>query len=193
MVWLFLMLMVCRVSSGVCHVWWSLRRSRVKRKCSPSLRLFLGRVTPLWWVRWDQRRDVPSVRVNTHRCTSHSSSPYWSRWSFIRHTAHTLPVRIIIKSLFCSPGLHVFAQKYSKIVKYYYNLSSCFLCEYLLKYNLSKLYFQHHCSLQCHMIFQKSFAAQESFLIIINVENSCAAQYFCGNGHSLCFCSVKMH
>ncbi len=25
------------------------------------------------------------------------------------------------------------------------------------------------------------FAAQETFLIIINVENSCAAQYFCGN------------
>ncbi len=29
---------------------------------------------------------------------------------------------------------------------------------------------------------QKSlFTAQETFLIIINVENSCAAQYFCGN------------
>ncbi len=25
------------------------------------------------------------------------------------------------------------------------------------------------------------FAAQETFLIIINVEDSCAAQYFCGN------------
>ncbi len=25
------------------------------------------------------------------------------------------------------------------------------------------------------------FAAQETFLIIINVENGCAAQYFCGN------------
>ncbi len=31
------------------------------------------------------------------------------------------------------------------------------------------------------------FAAQETFLIIINVENSCAAQYFCGNRHTLFF------
>ncbi len=43
---------------------------------------------------------------------------------------------------------------------------------------LEKLYFQHHyCSLQCHMIFRNHnnmiFAAQETFLIIINVENTC--------------------
>ncbi len=30
-----------------------------------------------------------------------------------------------------------------------------------------------------------SFAAQESFLIIINVENSCDAEYVCGNHDSL--------
>ncbi len=46
--------------------------------------------------------------------------------------------------------------------------------------------FQHHYSiLQRHMILQKS--AQETFLIIINVENSCAAQYFCGN------CDQRQH
>ncbi len=33
-------------------------------------------------------------------------------------------------------------------------------------------------SLQCHIIFQKSF--KETFLVIINVENTCAASYFCG-------------
>ncbi len=55
----------------------------------------------------------------------------------------------------------------------------------MLKCNLflwSKLNFQHHSSsLQCHMILQKSFwyAAQETFLIIINVENNFAASYFC--------------
>ncbi len=31
------------------------------------------------------------------------------------------------------------------------------------------------------------FAAQERFLIIINVENSCAAQYFCGNRDTFYF------
>ncbi len=45
-----------------------------------------------------------------------------------------------------------------KIVNIIVILNSCFLCEYLLKYNLflwSKLYYQHHyCSLQCHMIFR---------------------------------------
>jgi len=30
-------------------------------------------------------------------------------------------------------------------------------------------------SLQCHMILQKSFSAQETFLIIIHVGHSCAA------------------
>ncbi len=34
------------------------------------------------------------------------------------------------------------------------------------------------------------FAAQQTFLIIINVENSCAAQYFCGNWYILFF---KIH
>ncbi len=29
------------------------------------------------------------------------------------------------------------------------------------------------------------FAAQETFLIIINVENSCTASYFCGNCYAL--------
>ncbi len=41
-------------------------------------------------------------------------------------------------------------------------------------------------SVQSHMTLQKFilicwFAAQETFLIIINVENNCAVQYFCGN------------
>ncbi len=45
------------------------------------------------------------------------------------------------------------------------------------------LYFQHHySSLQCHMIFRNHsnilIYDQETFLIIINVENSCTTQYF---------------
>ncbi len=55
--------------------------------------------------------------------------------------------------------------------------NSCFLCEYLLNCNLflwSKLYFQHHYfSLQ----WSSEIILIETFLIIINVENSCAAQY----------------
>ncbi len=64
------------------------------------------------------------------------------------------------KSLFCSPSLHLFAQKYIDIVKYYYNL-------FLISCNFSRL--------QGHMILHKSeFEAQETFLIIMNVEKSCA-------------------
>ncbi len=44
---------------------------------------------------------------------------------------------------------------------------------------MAKLNFQHHYSgLQCHMILQKAFTyadAKETFIIIINVENSFAA------------------
>jgi len=43
-----------------------------------------------------------------------------------------------------------------KTIKYYFNVKSCFLCEYIVKCNLflwSKLYFNHHySSLLCHMI-----------------------------------------
>ncbi len=59
------------------------------------------------------------------------------------------------RSLFCSPRLLLFGQKYSKnfnIIKYYYSFKGL-LCEYMLKCNLflwSKLNFQHHySSLQC--------------------------------------------
>ncbi len=66
---------------------------------------------------------------------------------------------------------------------------ACFLCESILNCNLflwSNLYFQHHYSVfsvtwSSEIIIICWFAAQETFMIIINVENSCAAQYFCGN------------
>ncbi len=81
------------------------------------------------------------------------------------------------KSLFCSPRLHLFHQKYWKNCEILLRFKISFLCQYLLNCNLflwSKLYFQHHySSLQCHMILQKSF------LIIINVENDqCAEKIF---------------
>jgi len=40
------------------------------------------------------------------------------------------------------------------------------------------------------MILQKSLDAQETFLNIINAENCCAAEYFCGNCDKLLFKSV---
>ncbi len=66
-----------------------------------------------------------------------------------------------------------------KIAVFYVNVLNCNLF----------LYFQHHySSLQCHMIFRNHtnilIYDQEAFLIIINVENSRAAQYFCGNRDS---------
>ncbi len=72
------------------------------------------------------------------------------------------PIKIFVFEgwLLCSPRLHLFDQKYSKIVKYYCK-NNTFLFEYLVKCNLfllQKLNFQHHySSLQCNMIFRKSF------------------------------------
>ncbi len=44
---------------------------------------------------------------------------------------------------------------------------------------MAKLNFQHYSSFQCHMILQKSFEYADmllkNILIIINIENSCAA------------------
>ncbi len=73
---------------------------------------------------------------------------YCSLWALIIKLSHTM--------------LHLFYYKYSKKKVILWNIfrmwSRCFLCEYLLKYNLfmwSKLYFHHHySSLQCHMIFR---------------------------------------
>ncbi len=58
----------------------------------------------------------------------------------------------------------------------------------------SKLNFHHHySSLQCHMIFRNHSNMLESRNIsnFINAENSCAAQYFCGNSDALPFKSLK--
>jgi len=57
---------------------------------------------------------------------------------------------------------------------------------------MAKLNFQHLQSSVSHdpseIIFLIwYFTAQETFLIIINVENSCAASYFCGNRDALPF------
>ncbi len=53
-------------------------------------------------------------------------------------------------------------------------------CEILLECKITVVYVN---SLQCHMIFRNhnNMLIYCWFLIIINVENSCAAQYFCGN------------
>ncbi len=86
-----------------------------------------------------------------------------------------------------SPGLHSFDPKYRKAVILWNViaiLNNGFLSEYIVKCNLLLWSL-----LQCHMILQKScwFATQESFLIIISVENSCAAEYFCGNRDTFYF------
>ncbi len=135
-----------------------------------------------WWVRcvwlWSDisRSDIsyitsPHSTFNKHCITS----PFALLFLMFRD------FKMFLYSL-CSPRLRLFDQKYSK---YYYNLNICFLCEYLLNCNLflsSKLNFQSSVSHDSsEIIIICWFAAQETFLIIINVENSCAAQYFCGN------------
>ncbi len=89
-----------------------------------------------------------------------------------------------------------FIQSDLQCIKVIHFLSVCVcICMYLLKFKIDVfyvnmlncnlfLYFQHHySSLQCHMIFRnhnKMPIFLKTFLIIINVENSRAAQYFCG-------------
>ncbi len=88
-----------------------------------------------------------------------------------------------------SSSLHLFDQKYCKIVKYYYNLKHPFsifiIFENIIYSCDAQLYFQHHySSLQCHMIFRNHsnilICCSRNISIIINVESSCAASYFCG-------------
>ncbi len=88
-----------------------------------------------------------------------------------------------------SPDLNDDSQYALKTVKYY-NSIQLFSVK-MLNCNLF-LYFQHHySSLQCHMIFRNHnnilIYAQDTFLIIINVEHSRAAQYFYGNRDILDF------
>ncbi len=90
-------------------------------------------------------------------------------------------------SRLCPLRQHLFDKKYSeillqfKITVFYLNIfqNVIYSCD-------CKLDFQHHyCSLQCHMILQKSFeyAAQETFIIIINVE-------YIASGFSGFYCDV---
>ncbi len=78
---------------------------------------------------------------------------------------------------------------------YIYLIKNCeiilhsFLCKYIFKYNLFLWYkAEFSASLLHHMSHDHSeiiliclFGAQKIFLIIINVENCCAASYFCRN------------
>ncbi len=88
--------------------------------------------------------------------------------------------------------------KYTKIdLKYIYFMLSILqihwhiMCLLLVFHRLQNVIYScdvkqnfqhHHSSLQCHMIFRNHliywFAAQETFLIFINVENGCAASYY---------------
>jgi len=61
---------------------------------------------------------------------------------------------------------------------------------------MAKLNFQHHFSLQGHLIRQKTillwwFNARETFIIIINVESGFVAKSFCGNRNT--FSSVFLN
>ncbi len=79
-------------------------------------------------------------------------------------------------------------KKYSKnsnIVKCYYNLNCCFLFEYVIYSCNVKLNFQHHYIITVFSVTWSSeiilicwFAAQQTFLIIINAEHSCPAKHF---------------
>ncbi len=100
------------------------------------------------------------------------------------HTNTTLQkfgaVRILNRSLFCSPRLHLIDQKHSKIVKLYYNSKQAFSMWIYVK--MSFISVMRSCifsiitpvfsvTWSSEIIIICWFAAQETFLIIINVEN----------------------
>ncbi len=96
-------------------------------------------------------------------------------WSLVRF------FEFFWKNLLCSARLHIFDQNYSKncgIMKYYYNLKWLFLFEYTVKWFIPVMQ-SWIFSLQCHMIFQKSFCSRNiSFYYQHYVENSCAVNIF---------------
>ncbi len=84
----------------------------------------------------------------------------------------------MLRSLFCSQRLHLFDQKHCKnytILKYYYHFKNVFfVCEYIIKCNLflwCKADFSESLFQSSEIILICWFAFQETFLIIINVEN----------------------
>ncbi len=90
---------------------------------------------------------------------------------------------LLERSLFCSSRLHLFDQIYSKNCQILLSLKiAVFYVNIIEKAVFSASLLQSSVSHDpSEIIIICWFAAQEIFLIIINVENSCAAQYFCGN------------
>ncbi len=103
------------------------------------------------------------------------------------------------RSLFCSSKLHLFDQKYCKNLKYFFKFQTAvfyvnicydviYFCDQSCIFSIITPVFSVTWSSEIIIIYW--FAAQETFLIIINVENSCAAQYFCGNWDTFYFLRI---
>ncbi len=98
------------------------------------------------------------------------------------------------RSLFCSPRLHLYDKKYSKNSEILLQFI-CFLSIYCQMSFISVMrrwifsiitpVFSVTCSSEIIIICW--FAAQETFLNMINVKNCFAVEYFCGNGHTFDF------
>ncbi len=81
---------------------------------------------------------------------------------------------LLKKSLSCSPRLCLFHQKYSKHSNTEYILKCNYFCDVKVEFSASLLQSSvSHDPSQIILIYW--FGAQETFLIIINVENSSAA------------------
>ncbi len=99
-------------------------------------------------------------------------------------------VSIFERSLLCLPILHLFGQKKSHIVKYYditiqfkitvfyFNIFENVIYSWVdtAEFSAAVTSVSH---IPTEIIIICRFAAQETFLIIIHIENSCAARYFC--------------
>ncbi len=86
-------------------------------------------------------------------------------------------------NILCSPRLHLFVQKCTNTVILSFSIQIYFKMLFIPV----KLYFQHHySSLQCHMIFHKSFKyanllLMKHFLFYYQCCKQCAASCFCVN------------
>ncbi len=88
------------------------------------------------------------------------------------------------RSLFCSPRLNLFDQKYSTnfeiLLQFKINVFYVNICSKAIFFPVIKLYFQHHySSLQCHMIFRNHYNMLICCLRNISDHNRCWKQLCC--------------
>ncbi len=128
---------------------------------------------------WDLHR-----RMDLHRVAHHND---WCWYEYAWVLSHVSIYVQYHSKVFCSPRLHLFDQKYSKNCEIflrcvlYFNIlwNVIYACDQSCIFSIITPVFSVTWSSEIIIIYW--LAAQEILLIIISVENGCAASYFCLN------------